>query len=79
MEDYCRHLAKEGHVLYIACGPAGVGGEGKNGRKDEIGPARLRVTGKSGLPQKRERACAATFGPFCPLAVSVKLAAGQPF
>jgi endonuclease G len=44
LEDYCRRLAKEGHVLYIACGPAGIGGEGKNGRAKEIGKGRLQVT-----------------------------------
>jgi endonuclease G len=43
LEDYCRHLAKEGHVLYIACGGAGVGGEGKQGRADEVGKGRLTV------------------------------------
>ena len=37
LEDYCRRLAKEGYVLHIACGPAGVGGTGKDGRKEEIG------------------------------------------
>jgi endonuclease G, mitochondrial len=44
LEDYCRRLAREGHVLSIACGPAGVGGTGTNGRKEEIGEGRLRVT-----------------------------------
>ncbi|HZY85362.1 MAG TPA: DNA/RNA non-specific endonuclease [Gemmataceae bacterium] len=43
LEDYCRRLAKEGHVLYIACGPAGAGGAGKDGRKEEIGKGRLKV------------------------------------
>jgi endonuclease G len=37
LEDYCRRLAKEGHVLYIACGPHGVGGTGKDGFKEVIG------------------------------------------
>jgi endonuclease G len=37
LEDYCRRLAQEGHALFIACGPAGVGGEGKNGPATEIG------------------------------------------
>jgi endonuclease G len=37
LEDYCRRLAQEGHALYIACGPAGVGGEGKNGPAEVIG------------------------------------------
>jgi endonuclease G len=40
LEDYCRRLAKEGHVLYIACGPSGVGGVGKNGFKEVIGRGR---------------------------------------
>jgi hypothetical protein len=44
LEDYCRRLAKEGHTLYIACGPAGIGGEGKNGRAQEVGKGRLPVT-----------------------------------
>jgi endonuclease G len=44
LEDYCRRLAKEGKSLYIACGPAGVGGVGKNGPADEIGKGRLKVT-----------------------------------
>jgi endonuclease G, mitochondrial len=44
LEDYCRRLAKEGKALYIACGPAGVGGVGKNGPADEIGKGRLKVT-----------------------------------
>jgi len=34
LEDYSRHLANEGKVLYIACGPAG----------EEIGKGRLKVT-----------------------------------
>jgi len=37
LEAYCRELTHDGHVLWIACGPAGVGGEGTHGRKDEIG------------------------------------------
>ena len=44
LEDYCRRLAREGHVLYIACGPAGVGGTGKDGPATEIGKGRHRVT-----------------------------------
>lgn len=39
LEDYCRQLAKQGHVLYIYCGPHGVGGTGKNGSAQEIGKA----------------------------------------
>jgi endonuclease G len=37
LEDYCRRLAKEGHVLFIACGPYGAGGEGTDGFATEIG------------------------------------------
>jgi endonuclease G len=44
LESYCRELAKEGHVLFIACGPDGVGGTGKNGFKEEIGRGRIEVT-----------------------------------
>jgi endonuclease G, mitochondrial len=44
LEDYCRRLTKEGRVLYVAAGPAGVGGAGKDGRKEEIGEGRLKVT-----------------------------------
>jgi endonuclease G len=44
LEDYCRRLAREGHVLYVASGPAGVGGAGKDGRKEAIGSGRLKVT-----------------------------------
>jgi endonuclease G len=40
LEDYCRRLVKEGHVLYIACGPYGVGGTGKLGPRKEIGKGR---------------------------------------
>jgi endonuclease G, mitochondrial len=48
LEDYCRRLANQGHVLHIVCGPQGVGGTGKLGFYDEVGkshkitvPARL--------------------------------------
>jgi endonuclease G len=44
LEDYCRRLAREGHVLYIACGPHGAGGVGKDGPAEEIGKGRLKVT-----------------------------------
>jgi endonuclease G len=44
LEDYCRHLAEQGKVLYIACGPVGVGGTGSEGRADEISKAGLKVT-----------------------------------
>jgi endonuclease G len=37
LEGYCRDLARQGHTLYIACGPAGVGGADREGPKDEIG------------------------------------------
>jgi endonuclease G len=40
LEDYCQRLAREGHVLQIAAGPAGVGGTGKDGYKKEIGKGR---------------------------------------
>jgi endonuclease G len=43
LEDYCRRLAREGHVLQIAAGPAGVGGVGKDGPAKEIGRGR-RIT-----------------------------------
>ena len=43
LEDYCRHLvAKEPHRLYVVCGPAGKGGDGKNGHRNTI--ARGKVT-----------------------------------
>jgi endonuclease G, mitochondrial len=48
LEDYCRRLAKEGYVLYIACGPHGVGGAGKNGPANEIGKGKQKVV----VPQK---------------------------
>jgi endonuclease G len=44
LEDYCRLLARQGRVLHIVCGPAGTGGIGKNGEKQEIGKGRLKVT-----------------------------------
>jgi endonuclease G len=44
LESYCRDLAKKGHELHIVCGPAGIGGEGKNGFAKEIGKGRLTVT-----------------------------------
>jgi endonuclease G len=40
LEDYCRRLANEGHVLFIACGPQGVGGTGKPGFREVIGKRR---------------------------------------
>ncbi len=44
LESYCRELAQHGHELHIVCGPHGVGGVGKNGRAEEIGKGRLKVT-----------------------------------
>jgi endonuclease G len=44
LEDYCRRLAREGKLLQIACGPAGVGGVGKNGPRDHFGKGRFAVT-----------------------------------
>jgi endonuclease G len=44
LEAYCRELTHDGHVLWIASGPAGVGGEGKDGDKKEIGKSGLEVT-----------------------------------
>ncbi len=43
LETYCRELAKQGHTLYIVSGPAGKGGEGKDGRKDEVGRGRHKI------------------------------------
>jgi len=48
LEAYSRALTRDGHVLWIASGPAGVGGEGKEGKKDVIGKG-LRVTVPSQL------------------------------
>jgi endonuclease G len=44
LESYCRELTTQGHVLQIACGPHGVGGTGKDGRKEEIGKGHVEVT-----------------------------------
>jgi hypothetical protein len=44
LEDYCRRLTAEGKVLFIAAGPAGVGGTGSKGSAEEVGTARLKVT-----------------------------------
>lgn len=43
LETYCRQLARD-HVLHICCGPHGVGGEGRNGKRDYIGRGNLEVT-----------------------------------
>jgi endonuclease G len=37
LEDYCRMLARQGHVLQIVCGPHGKGGTGKEGPAEEVG------------------------------------------
>jgi endonuclease G len=37
LKGYRRDLADQGHTLYIACRPAGVGGVDKDGPRDEIG------------------------------------------
>ena len=70
LEDYCRRLAKEGKVLYIACGPHGKGGAGKNGYREEIGRDRkitvphelwkviLVLPGESAEPRKNSRVIA---------------------
>jgi endonuclease G len=42
LEAYCRTLTRD-HTLYISCGPHGVGGEGKNGRANEIGAGKVTV------------------------------------
>jgi endonuclease G, mitochondrial len=43
LESYCRTLARD-HVLYICCGPHGVGGEGRNGVAQEIGKGKATLT-----------------------------------
>jgi endonuclease G len=43
LEDYCRKLTKDGHVLWIAAGPHGTGGEGKDGKREEIGKGSTQV------------------------------------
>jgi endonuclease G len=44
LESYCRELARDGRVLYIACGPHGIGGTGRFGYREEIGKGRFTVT-----------------------------------
>src|SRR5262249_55238145 len=44
LDDHYGKLARQGRVLYIACGPAGEGGEGKKGRRNEIGKRGVKVT-----------------------------------
>ena len=46
LEEYCRSLVKKGKELYIICGPAGKGGEGRNGFKSTL------VNGKVVVPAK---------------------------
>jgi endonuclease G len=43
LEAYCRDLAQRGHVLYLAAGPQGTGGTGKNGPAEEVGKGRVKV------------------------------------
>jgi endonuclease G len=49
MEDYCRRLARQGKVLYIACGPWGAGGEGTKGRVNQIRKGRNAIVVPSKL------------------------------
>jgi endonuclease G len=70
MEDYCRRLAKEGRVLWIACGPHGRGGVGKRGPAEEIGRSRkitvpkvlwkvaLVLSGENAEPRRNSRVIA---------------------
>jgi len=44
LESYCRELARQGDDLSIVCGPHGVGGTGKEGRREEIGKGRVKIT-----------------------------------
>jgi len=44
LESYSRELVKKGQVLYICCGPHGVGGTGKNGLRNDVGRGNLDVT-----------------------------------
>jgi len=43
LEDYLRHLVKEGHRLYIIAGPAGKGGIGKHGKAETIAEGKVTV------------------------------------
>src|SRR5262245_36944195 len=43
LEAYCRDLTRDGHVLFISCGPHGQGGEGRDGVKQEIGKGRIEI------------------------------------
>jgi len=47
LEDYLRHVVKEGHRLYIVAGPAGKGGTGKNGKHDTIAGGKVTVPSSS--------------------------------
>jgi endonuclease G len=42
-EEYLRSLVKKGHRLYVVAGPAGKGGVGKDGPRDEIGGGKVVV------------------------------------
>jgi endonuclease G len=42
-EEYLRTLVRKGHRLYVVAGPAGQGGVGKDGPKDEIAGGRVTV------------------------------------
>jgi endonuclease G, mitochondrial len=44
LESYCRDLVKKGNTLHIVCGPHGVRGEGKFGRRDVIRRGKVEVT-----------------------------------
>ena len=43
LEAYSRDLTKKGNVLQIACGPAGLGGEGTKGVCQEIGKSGVTI------------------------------------
>src|SRR5260370_986330 len=49
LESYCRSLVKKGSELHIACGPHGLGGTGKNGRRETIGKGKIEVTAPAQL------------------------------
>jgi endonuclease G, mitochondrial len=42
-EEYLRTLVRKGHRLYVVAGPAGKGGVGKDGPRDEIGGGKVVV------------------------------------
>lgn len=47
LEEYCRSLARKGKELYIIAGPAGKGGEGKNGFKTTLAGGKIVVPAKT--------------------------------